>query len=79
MMRLADCSFEAHSQVCVDAISYLCIAARKKPTSVLSLLSLIQAGFKNVISDGLLLTSLMLLQSLDGLCCDSLFYLWSSQ
>ena len=59
IMWSADCSFAPHSQAGVDGIPHLCIVARKKPTPVLSLLSLTQAGLGSVIPDGLLLMSLM--------------------
>ena len=48
MMWSADSSFAPHSQVGVNAIPRLCIVARKRPTPVLSLLSLTQAGLGKI-------------------------------
>ena len=58
-MGLADCLVAPHLQVGADAIPHLCIATRKRPTPVLSLLNLTQAKDESVIPGGLLLTSLM--------------------
>ena len=52
MMWLADCSFAPHSQVGVNAISFVRCCTKKTEKPALSLLSLNQAGLGSVIPGG---------------------------
>ena len=54
----AVCSFAPRSQAAVEAMPYLCVSERNRPTSVRKRLSLTHAGLGRLITGGVELTVL---------------------